>query len=211
MTADLTSHYRYERKYQTELSAPELQVILLASSHIFRPLYYRRQVNSLYFDTPELEYFQQNMRGDAVRKKVRVRWYGEGAPTQFQIEVKRREGELIRKDSQVFQVVDAWSEDALVDVVRSELSSVLPEADVLIPTLPTHYWRSYFASNSTNIRVTIDDGLVFGDQTLETTIVECKYPIVADVQLRELVQQLPLRVTRSSKYVMGMQLVRYVD
>lgn len=212
MAADLASHYRYERKYQTELSAPEVQTVLLASSALLQPIYYRRRVNSLYFDTPEFEYFQQNVRGDAVRKKVRVRWYGEdAAPTQFQIEIKSREGELIRKESQLYSVVDVWSENALTDVVRSELSTVLPEAGVLVPTLRNHYWRSYFASSSTAIRVTVDDGLVFEGQGLETTIVECKYPIAADALLRELVQQLPLRVTKSSKYVLGMQVARYVD
>lgn len=212
MANDPASYYRYERKYQTHLSTQEIANFLSLNSLIFRPIYARRKVNSLYFDTPQLEYFHQNQAGDAQRKKVRVRWYGEQKnPTTLQIEIKSREGELIKKDTAVFAIKGKWSTTGVTDLVRETLSAVLPEAHTLVPTLTNSYWRSYFVAEQSGLRVTIDDDLLFNNLLIPGTIVECKYATAADTVLQSFIQQLPLYVSKSSKYVMGMQQLSYAD
>jgi hypothetical protein len=54
------------------------------------------QVNSLYFDTPDLEQYTRSASGDFRKEKVRIRWYGQPQNRQEAVpvflEVKSRQG-----------------------------------------------------------------------------------------------------------------------
>lgn len=227
MDINHSSKARYERKYLTMEHSPEqLRNFLLMSSYVFKPIYYKRTVNSLYFDTPDLDYFQQNLNGDSQRKKVRIRWYGQDTlPDQMQIEVKMRDGDLIKKEAHQFEITGGKGTNQRLDspvflknitlFVQDLLKGQLEEAMTLQPTLVNSYVREYFYSNHHQIRVTIDSDVKFWSLTdVETqrqarkmsfTILECKYDTENDTLLNGLVEQLPLRVSKSSKYVMGIQ------
>ena len=58
----------------------------------------RYQVRSIYFDTPELDYYIEKVEGLKHRKKLRLRGYNDGGPesTVF-LEIKRKYEEPIRK------------------------------------------------------------------------------------------------------------------
>ena len=58
--------------------------------------YPSEQINSLYFDTVELDQHERSSSGDYSKDKVRIRWYGEdnnlrGIQTVF-LELKSRRG-----------------------------------------------------------------------------------------------------------------------
>jgi hypothetical protein len=68
--ASLLETLRYERKYFTlDYSAEDLEQFVLANPAVFRSQYYPRRVCSIYFDTPNLDYYALNVIGSADRKK----------------------------------------------------------------------------------------------------------------------------------------------
>jgi len=217
-TAPLTV-YRYERKYLSDVYDPDqLEQRLLMHPDIFRPAFVPRQIWTLYFDTPEYEYYQQNLLGQPQRVKARVRWYSDkdNKLDKLQIELKRRDGEVMLKLTYPFQTtINDLSLAELTDLVRQQLETHLEESGSLQPALLNHYQRRYFTSAQNDLRITIDSELHFATITdwennlttrqLPITILEAKYPISDDTKLPSLAQGLPLRVSKSSKFVMGMQ------
>lgn len=212
-------HYRYERKYLSHDFSPEqLRNFLLISSDNFREIYYKRQVNSIYFDTPEREYFHANINGDQERRKVRVRWYGEQKFLKnLQLEIKTKSGEIMKKDIYPLGEISQpkFSLEEISEVVRTKLSQTYEEAQSLEPVLINSYKRTYFYSPSTKIRITLDEAMKsqridhwqrnLKPESFDFCILECKYALADDVALEKIAQNLPLSVTKSSKYVMGMQ------
>lgn len=220
MSQSAAVHHRYERKYLSgDYSAKQLENFLLLNEQSFQKIYYKRQVNSIYFDTPDFEYFQQNIDGDANRQKVRVRWYGSvNFSEQVQLEIKMRSGEMIRKE--IYPLVNpqknlkAWL-DELTLLVQEKLSDKIEEARALQPVLNNVYQRAYFYSPTTKVRITIDERIGarrMGDylqlrpwRFFDFSVLECKYKIQDDVALQKIVRSMPIQIAKSSKYVMGVE------
>src|SRR5690606_14419777 len=129
---------------------------------------------------------------------------------------KLKNGEMTRKFTQALSgTIRDVSMDQITDFVQRYLQNCLQESSVLQPALVNSYRREYFESNSARMRLTIDSDLAFSHpdmwaknytmQRLSATILECKYEHEQDARLADVVQNLPLLVTRSSKYVMGVQ------
>jgi hypothetical protein len=210
--------YRYERKYLSNLASPwQIEKSILLQSNMFSPVFYPREVWSLYFDTPTKEYFQQNLLGHQRRIKIRVRWYEHhGQLDNFQIEIKQRLGEVLKKIIYPFNIkITSLTLSNLISLVQEQLESHLPESKVLLPAIVNHYQRRYYTSNQVPYRLTIDSGLKFAtidswQQNYDThqlpfTILEAKYAIEQDLHLGKISQKIPLQISRSSKFVMGMQ------
>ena len=69
---------RYERKYRIEATHPQVVSMVIRQHPAgFRPLFPPRQINNLYFDTPDFAAFQDNVTGTPQRLKYRLRWYGD--------------------------------------------------------------------------------------------------------------------------------------
>ena len=91
------------------------------------------------------------------------------------------------------------------------------EFDTLIPTLLNRYSRIYFQSCDKNYRVTIDSEQSFhlinrNDNTFldyyndsDSTILELKYSDECDDEAHHISSKFPFRLTKSSKYVSGLQ------
>ena len=90
---------RYERKYRIEdLRLEMVHQIIKNHPSSFRKIYPDRQVNNIYFDTPNYTTYTENVMGIAQRKKFRVRWYGDRRDTRTKnnLEVKIKDYELGR-------------------------------------------------------------------------------------------------------------------
>lgn len=213
-------HYRYERKYiNYDYSSAQLRNYLLLSSQTFQKIYHKRQVNSIYFDTPEFEYFQQNINGEQNRCKVRVRWYGQQIlPERAQLEIKIKVGSIMRKEVLPLNCKSSSLVtfiNNLTRLVRTHLKNQLEEASALQPVIINSYQREYFYSPVNQIRVTLDDKIEVQSianllnkrrpQAFEFNILECKYTLENDSALQAVVQTLPIQISKSSKYVMGIQ------
>ncbi len=189
----------------------------------FRTAYPARLVNNVYFDSPYLTQYTENLAGVADRKKVRLRWYGEGTEqVQLTFEVKCKRGRVGWKLSQsIQQLVDLsmpWRE--MLEIVRNELT---PDLRLFLetggqPVLINRYQREYYETFDGIVRVTLDYDQKYFDQRFspspnlrgyfppgEDAIVEFKAGVFDGELLARCMSALPLRVTRGSKYVRGVE------
>lgn len=222
---------RYERKYASALSPAQLHQQIQNNLAMFHEVYYPRRVTSLYFDTPDFTLLEQNLNGEPQRVKVRVRWYQkphdswQTIPKEIQLEIKQRDNDLISKQTSVFtkqelSKIEAtnpekWLEN-VTNLVQQKIQTQLPYAHSLQPSLCNSYIRTYYFSEQLGMRITLDESLVFSQpidwlqkkyqhEFLEN-IVECKYSVATDTQLRNVIQSMPLHISRFSKYVIGSQI-----
>ena len=181
----------------------------------FNPLYPDRQINNIYFDTPSLDTFHENAAGTGMRRKFRLRWYGaeswqESACT---FEIKER---YLERGNKTSHKVDL--KGSLLKV--RELPGV---PATLQPVLVNSYTRSYFGTARGTFRLTIDRQLRFGGLLFHhpqdwgtgsqkwtedpAITVELKYDSAFDDQVDPILQNLPFRLQKNSKYVQGVQLL----
>ena len=128
-------------------------------------------VNSLYFDTPDLDQYTKSSSGDFRKEKVRIRWYDKiedyhGTVPVF-LELKSRQGFASSKRRQRFLVPTQQLEmnhlgAGIID--KSTLMDTLagfghyPERP-LQPLITISYWRYRFTEMMTGIRVCLDYGI----------------------------------------------------
>ncbi len=205
---------RYERKYRIENTAPHVveQVVRMHPAS-FRTAFPARQVNNIYFDTPSFATFHENESGVAQRKKYRVRWYGPflqvmQAPV---LEVKIKENLLGYKES--FPMENTCLPQ--LKEIGSKVNRKIADYQLLLPTLMNSYHRSYWVTSNQKIRLTIDSQMYFHPLYKQASftkyhlhdpavIVEVKYDEKEESAAREIMQHLPFRITKNSKYVNGM-------
>lgn len=214
---------RFERKFLIyPYSRSEAEMIIRLHPAAFSPIYQLRHVNNLYFDTPSLSFFYDNIYGSANRKKFRIRWYGDlfGHLKHPVLEIKVKDGFVGRKLSFPLEPFDfdrgftaadtsvVFAQSALPEWVRNELAS-------LQPSLLNTYQRSYYQSHDRKFRITIDDRLRYfevltlpnlfdRDRPADTEVVlELKYDFDHDDVAEEITGQLPFRLIKNSKYING--------
>lgn len=219
--------YRYERKFFIDQLDAD-QAISLVKRHpaMFSEIYPPRHINNIYFDTPLLDNFRENVDGALQRVKARVRWYHD----LFQnvedpiLEFKIKEGLMGTKVSYAFPGFPfsrGFSEEWFRELARS---SNLPAEAVnflmtVEPVLVNRYRRWYFATPDRAFRVTVDAGLtyyhlnkmdnqfLFHRQDRRSIVVELKYQREYDTSADRISSGFPFRMTRSSKYVQGIERV----
>lgn len=207
---------RYERKYRIEnQSLAFVEQMVRHHPRGFRTLFPDRQINNIYFDTPGMTCYKENVAGIAERKKYRVRWYGnlmetEGTDNQLEIKIKNNAlGDKKRYSFPSFLMRD-WRQ--LGSVVAGELSHQVS----LIPTLLNSYQRSYYGLPTKKFRITIDRKLGYCPLIQENQqpeirhldeaiIVEIKYDESLETEADQVLQYIPFRATKNSKYVTGIE------
>ena len=208
---------RYERKYRVESINPQLveQVVRMHPAS-FRKAYPDRKVNNIYFDTASFSTFYENQSGIANRQKHRVRWYGEFMQIIQNpiLETKVKENFLGYKKSQPLPHM-ALSE---MDQIKKLVNQNLEDTNELEPVLINAYRRSYWVTPNQLIRLTVDWEMQFhqwfkqprfSQYQLQDTavVVELKYPKNQEAVASHIMQYLPFRITKNSKYVTGMSLL----
>lgn len=224
------SEYRYERKFAvSELDRAEIESILRFNPACFSDIYHRRWVNNLYFDSLDGESHWDNVCGSSLERiKVRIRWYGDFEATVDHpvLELKIKRGMVNRKvlfPLEPFRVERALDLDAVRGLIRSaEMNDALRQNLLnLRLSLANRYRRAYFLSANRKFRVTVDSELRFhGLSALgrigflgrwvggSDRILELKYDEHDDPQADPVVRHFPFRVTRSSKFVTGLELTQ---
>ncbi len=191
----------------------------------FRVAYPPRQVNSLYFDTPDLNSFRANLAGVSERQKLRLRWYGlewmnRGIITNPILELKYKINMLGDKLRQTLVCELDWKRP-FPDLKQTIRSAANPEwrtwLDTAIqPVLINHYQRDYYVTPDNAVRLTVDHQLAAYNQRITTTpnlqspisipnvvIIEVKTdPDQANTErLHEIMGHFPILRSRYSKYV----------
>jgi len=183
-----------------------------------------RWINNVYFDSHDLETFGENLLGASARSKVRYRWYGEHpAPGPGILEVKRKRNSFGWKlhytvPESPYREGATWSE------VRRRLLELLPpEGRIWLlehpePALLNRYLRRYFLSGDGKVRVTLDTHQGVWDQRAGSRVNlsrRAPFPDFLTVEVKcerqdwetasRYIQGIPLRVSRYSKYVTGLE------
>ena len=215
--------WRFERKYlSTDLSKEKVELTLKNHPEKFTEIYHQRIVNNIYFDTLGMNNYHDNVDGGTIRKKYRIRWYGDlfGRILKPVLEIKIKEGSVGRKESyplQSFTLDRSFNKKSIQHSLQAENIPMNVKNDLLAmyPTLLNSYTRKYYLSFNKLFRVTIDHHLTyyrisyfnntFLNNTIdrESIVLELKYSSDADTEARKSLDLSPLFLTKSSKYVQG--------
>ena len=218
---------RFERKFAiADMHYNEIVQQVRNNRAAFSSLHHPRYINNIYFDTNDLDFYTDNVSGKGSRKKARIRWYGDlmGNITKPVLEFKMREGMVGNKLSfplVPFTLDKSFTGEYIQDILRS---SELPDWATTVmlmlkPALLNRYSRQYFISFDNKFRLTVDDELTYygignglnnfmEKQTCDDVIVELKYDQVHDGKDSAYVtNDIPFRLTKSSKYVNGFELL----
>jgi VTC domain len=200
---------RYEKKYNIQDAYfSEVLDCLRRSPAALSTAFPDRWVNSIYFDDVELNAFQDNLAGISQRLKHRIRWYGEEL-----LEAKKPKLEMKIKHQELgTKKVVSLPDFKLGDDVKQLLYEALPTAHSLHPVVLVRYLRTYLESYDHAFRATIDreihyylyQGNLFFplSPTLDPTLIleiKCEEK---DLETADaLLQSIPFRLTKNSKYV----------
>lgn len=217
---------RYERKFV--VSHFNLKQIESAIKHhplMFREIYKKRQINNIYLDTIDLKTYFDNVYGNTHRVKIRIRWYGStfGNIEHPVLEMKIKTGLAGKKQSfplNPFSLEKDFGRETLVQMLeKSTLPDYVREKlTAYRPVLLNCYSRKYFASSDKTVRITIDDGMAYWGLSSrnnnfirkhidrQNIIVEMKYGLESAYVASDISQHFPHRMTKSSKYVNGIEL-----
>ena len=226
-TAAEKREYRYERKfYIDQLDGQEVLAFVKRHPALFSEIYPPRYINNIYFDHPLLGNYSDNIEGAPLRKKARVRWYQDlfGKVEGPTLEFKLKEGLMGTKISYPFpgfQFQNGFSGRYFRELIRS--SNLPPEIILYLktvePVLANRYRRWYLATPDRAFRITVDADLtyihlnktnnqfLFQQTDRRSIILELKYPREHDPLADRISSGFPFRMTRSSKYVQGMERV----
>jgi len=219
--------YRYERKFFiSQLSVHEVESFIKHHPSLFSEIYHTRYVNNIYFDSVNMEDYLSNINGLLYRKKTRIRWYGDlfGNIENASLELKTKKGLLgvkqsyrfpsffINNSSNVQTFLTAIRKSEIPESLRQQLKS-------LRPVLLNQYRRKYFLSSDKNYRITVDTDFKFfrinsyNNSFLHKMtnrfciVLEVKYNQDRDAAAEHITNYFPFRITKSSKYVTGIELL----
>lgn len=221
--APAVSAARYEFKAVANgCLLPEARAWLRLHPACFFQRYPERQVNSVYFDTIDLDSFAENLAGISARRKVRLRWYGRSHQHVAGVfEVKSKRNRLGWKQSQRIDqpLAIAGSQwRTLRETLRRTLSPPLRVylAEDQMPVILLSYQREYYQSFDGSVRVTLDRCLVAYDQRqhdrpnllfptpmADEIVVEFKAVSLNDAALSTVIDGAPFRLSARSKYAEG--------
>ena len=227
MNERVPEEQRYEVKFVvSELLREQVGHWLRIQRGGFRTAYPPRQVNNIYFDTFGYDAYWENLVGASARTKVRYRWYGESLePASGALELKCKRNlygwkRIYEIDSSPYAHGAHWRH------VRESIERQLPEeARKWMEAHPqtvlvNSYRRAYFVSSDGRVRATLDWNQVVWDQRFNsypnfTRPANMPKSVVLEIKCarrdRELASQalqgLPTRVSRHSKYVVGVRAI----
>lgn len=216
---------RYEVKFVVEpTDLADVRAWLVHHPAGFATCYPDRVINNVYFDTPTMDAYEENLAGISARDKLRFRWYGlTWQPHKGTLEIKsRRTGTGWKWSSSVRASFDlehqTWSQ--FRDLLRGHLP---PAYRMMLDdhgsvTLVNRYHRAYFLSRDSKLRLTIDRDISYYPQigrsrpglwcrarALPAVVVEVKCATQDRLVAAEALRDIPWRASRHSKYAAGIE------
>jgi hypothetical protein len=215
-----SNRFRHETKLPLQRQDyQELRPAFIGMGLHPRRIYADRRVHSIYLDTPAFDDYHDSVSGLSRRSKTRFRWYQEDAALMV-LEIKRKKNKVATK--YLFQMTNPGEfiprDQPLLQGLVKENPKKFPPGFIGLyrPVLEVDYLRSYFEL-IVGIRMTIDQKIQYrklsptiGRQMTRSPVdyvVEFKYMVGQETEFRDLLRNLPFRLFRHSKYVVGMDTV----
>ena len=179
----------------------------------FKEIYEERQINNIYLDDFNLSRFYANIDGNFLKEKWRLRWYGEtfGSNKIVTLEQKSRAGNVQFKKTEITSKVNIFN-NMMTNIFYEKLPVKLKNLYIINFN---KYNRRYFANKDKSIRITVDKNVsysnIFKEKIFKINktykdkriILEIKSVVNNEELLQNICQNLPLRVSRNSKYING--------
>ncbi len=159
---------RFERKFFVNPLKKGIARALLSHLCLQDGEYPDNRINSLYFDTADLDEYHKSNEGDYKREKVRIRWYDDPRKQQGEVpvwlELKYKRGFAGKKKRKKFLVpaeklCNMRSNNTILErnVILHTLSEFgyFPEKP-LLPTIVITYRRLRFVEIMTGVRLSFD-------------------------------------------------------
>ena len=204
---------RIEKKFIINSLYDDNIINLIQNRIGLKEIFKERQINNIYFDDFNLSRFYANINGNFLKEKWRLRWYGKtfGENKTLTLEQKNRLGNVQFKKTETtlkVNIFDNMNTNVFYDKVPNKIKN-------LFIVNFNKYNRKYFANRDKSIRITIDKGIsysnIFKEKKFKLNkiykdrriILEIKSIINNEDLLQNICQNLPLRVSRNSKYING--------
>jgi hypothetical protein len=194
----------------------QIPEIIKLNPGLFSEIYNSRFINNIYFDSLDFKAYNDTINGVSRRKKFRIRWYGDffGLINDPMLEMKEKEGKVVRKTSHPFPPFELKSSMNIKDILNNNSDS---DCNHLIntkkPSIINRYQRKYFLSKDGRFRLTIDTNQKFSNpKNIQNpkninqtgpppTIIELKYDIQWEKEAIQVTNALPFRLNKNSKYI----------
>lgn len=169
-----------------------------------------QEYKTVYFDTPDYQFYLQHHNGIKNRFKVRFRTYIKSDLTFLEVKHKTNKKETIKNRLKQPAIFDSLNNEH-TNFISSKISSPFSR---LTPSLGNRFNRITLVSKNFDERITIDSGISIFDIRNETEkncknlcIIETK----RDIQIRnntssQVLQNLRIKSSGFSKYCMGLAL-----
>jgi hypothetical protein len=214
---------RYERKFIADwLTLAEVLALVRRQPAAFHETFPARSVNNLYLDSPNFRDYHDHVNGVAHRSKTRIRWYGpwSGCMDMPTLERKLKQGHASGKASHRLPPLSMKGTASRSDLEATFDSANLPtlaRATLrhLQPSLLNRYQRHYFLSADRRFRLTVDSDLQFAAARqapgtgvsffppVALVVIELKFGLAEADGAARIINALPFRLARCSKYVLG--------
>ena len=214
MNRETVTPIRFEKKWLFKNTLyPEILLSLYRSNFYFKEQHSSRLINSIYFDTNNLDCINDNLDGINIRKKFRVRWYGDSKILNFaNFEIK------CKKNFESYKKIISLNKFKNFDITMNNNIQLLTQyinRNVLLnvnlkPINLIHYQRLYLISSNKLIRATLDYNIKskriinFNNPffaNFNDVILELKYDTNLDSYVRNNLNQMNTRYSKSSKYI----------
>ena len=214
MNKEIISPNRFEKKWLFKNTFyPEVLLSLYRSKFFFRQQHTSRFINSIYFDTNNLDCINDNLDGTNIRKKFRVRWYGNNKTLNNpNLEIKYKKNfESYKK----IYLLEKFKNMDFTDINNIKLLSKYINNNILLnqnlkPINLIQYKRLYLISSNNLIRATLDYDIKSKKiinflnpffSNFRDVILELKYDTNLDNYVRTNLNQMNTRYSKSSKYI----------
>lgn len=219
---DNKNNWRIENKFiLNEYNIEQIKYFIKKHPSFFKKQHQTRQVNNIYFDDHKYSSFYDNIEGYSKREKVRIRWYGDTFKKIKKpiLEIKIKNSQLGYKEYVKLNDFNFHQEifdnNFFINIFKNISEKYFyNKIYKKKPVLVNSYNRQYYVSINKKIRITLDSKLKFYNIKKnfveindDKKILEIKYDLKNHSDARHVSQYFPFRTSKSSKYVIGVNLL----
>tara|TARA_B100000787_G_scaffold169465_1_gene160717 strand:- start:586 stop:1245 length:660 start_codon:yes stop_codon:yes gene_type:complete len=210
---------RLEKKF-VFLPGDNRKIEMLKIEGFFKKIYYKRRVNSIYYDTIDLNCLWDNINGFSNRDKYRVRWYDDINNSEVFFEKKKKINQATQK-TKISLGKFKNQEDLNIFLKSKEFDNSLFKVTTLnlVQVLTVSYSRDYYIDNKKKLRITFDENIKTHQNfegnffknlaKINNNILEFKYLLEDSNYVRQKMYNLNfnLRNQKFSKYVQSFMIL----
>ncbi|MBP1672941.1 MAG: polyphosphate polymerase protein [Bacteroidetes bacterium] len=202
---------RIDTKYITDIETFSKLMELIQQKYYVQEHLGNRiaKYRTLYFDTPNLQFYMQHHNGKSARNKVRVRQYCDSGQFFCEIKKKSNKGRTVKKRIEVGSndFIDLSYNPNIKTLIEKEL---LIDCTELFPNLENRFFRITFVNFEKTERLTVDFEVSFinhqnhlENKLQNLVIIELKQEGRSHSDFKQMIYDLPVFEKSFSKYCIG--------